>query len=72
MQLIDGFASELSLEILSTTAYILDANPNFSFEKVLNAIGEWSIRKRKLFKEEYVRTAYEHLMRYREFGVNLQ
>jgi O-acetyl-ADP-ribose deacetylase (regulator of RNase III)/uncharacterized protein YwgA len=68
VQLINGFTSELSLEILSTTAYILDANPNFSFEEVLNAIGEWSIRKRKLFKEEYVRVAYEHLMKYREVG----
>ena len=37
------------------------AHPNFCFEEVLHKIGVWIIRKIKLFKEEYVRTAYEHL-----------
>ncbi len=70
MHLINGFTSELSLEILSTTAYILDAKPDLSFKQLMESISEWSIRKHKLFKEEYVRTAYNHLINYQGFPIN--
>jgi O-acetyl-ADP-ribose deacetylase (regulator of RNase III) len=60
--LIDGFSSELSLEILATTDFILKDNPSLTLEGVMNAI--WSNRKKELFKEEYVSIAYNHLMNY--------
>ncbi len=64
IKLITGFTSELSLEILSTIAYILDENPNYTLENVLSAIKKWSDRKEKLFKDEYVKVAYSHLKEY--------
>ena len=66
LQMFSGFTSELSLEILSSTAYILDDHPDYTFEQVLQAIKQWSPRKAKLFKEEYVRTAFNHLISYQE------
>ena len=64
IKLITGFTSELSLEILSTTAFILDNNPNFNIEQIMEAINQWSDRKGRLFKEEYIRVAYNHLLEY--------
>jgi len=63
--LINGFASELSLEILATTAFILQEHPKSSFEQVMDRISQWSERKKKLFKKEYVQAAYDHLNSYR-------
>lgn len=60
-ELINGFTSELSLEILSTTAYILEQNPSFTYNEVLTTIIKWSDRKARLFKPEYVQSAYDHL-----------
>lgn len=61
---LSGFTSELSLEILATVDYILAENPNASFEAVMQAIAGWNIRKKELFKEEYVHTSYEYLHQY--------
>ena len=63
--LIDGFSSELSLEILATTDFILQSKPGYSLEEVMNAISQWNDRKNNLFKKEYVEIAYKHLMQYR-------
>ena len=63
--LINGFASELSLEILATVAFILDQQPGLSIQQVMENVARWSERKEKLFKEEYVQTAYDHLLNYR-------
>lgn len=68
--LITGFTSELSLEILSTVAYIMDNNPTYGIEKVMHAVKEWSIRKRNLFKDEYVRIAYDHLLKYQGLSLS--
>jgi O-acetyl-ADP-ribose deacetylase (regulator of RNase III)/uncharacterized protein YwgA len=62
IHLINGFSSELSLEILATTDFILRDNPSLSLEGVMNAI--WKNRKKELFKEEYVSIAYKHLLDY--------
>jgi O-acetyl-ADP-ribose deacetylase (regulator of RNase III) len=64
--LINGFHSELSLEILATTAYILETNRDYSIEQVMEAIGQWSSRKGELFKQEYVAIAYNHLQAYQD------
>jgi O-acetyl-ADP-ribose deacetylase (regulator of RNase III) len=66
VSLISGFTSELSLEILSSVSFILDENPNFSYEQVKEEIGRWSKRKQKLFKDEFLAVAYNHLINYRE------
>jgi len=65
VKLIDGFSSELSLEILATTDFILQSHPGYSLEEVMNAISQWNDRKNNLFKKEYVEIAYKHLMQYR-------
>ncbi len=64
LKLINGFTSELSLEILATTDYILHQKPGSSLEEVLVAIGQWNRRKSELFKSEYVGIAYKHLNHY--------
>jgi O-acetyl-ADP-ribose deacetylase (regulator of RNase III) len=65
IDLINGFASELSLEILSTVAFILERQPALPFQQVMEDVARWSERKKKLFKEEYVQAAYDHLLNYR-------
>ena len=59
--LIGNFCSELSLEILATTDFILKDNPSFTLDEVMNAINAWSIRKNQLFTKDLVSIAYNHL-----------
>lgn len=61
IRFLSGFTSELSLEILATVDYILVQNPEYSEDEVMKAISNWNIRKKELFKYEYVQTAYKHL-----------
>jgi len=70
MELINGFTSELPLEILATTAYILDKNPDSSLPQVIEAIQQWSPRKSELFKPAYIEVAYTHLLNYRNLSMN--
>jgi hypothetical protein len=65
LKLLNGFTSELSLEILATTDFILQQSPNSSLDEVLIAISGWNKRKSELFKKEYVAIAFEHLSNYR-------
>ncbi len=67
---VSDFTSELSLEILSTVAFILDENPRLALKEVMQSIRYWSSRKGKLFKEDYVKTAYEHMLSYQDFKFN--
>lgn len=64
VNLIDGFQSELSLEILASVDFILSQYPGYTQEKVFSEIQTWSERKRKLIKKEYVDIAYSHLKCY--------
>lgn len=66
IRFISGYTSELSLEILATVDFILAENPKYTLEQVNQAISGWNMRKKELFKEEYVERAYHHLMNYRE------
>ncbi len=61
LQLLCGFTSDLSLEILASVDFILQEHPLFSLSEVTTAIGQWSERKRRLFKKEYIDIAYKHL-----------
>ena len=66
LKLISGFSSELSLEVLATTDFVLHEHPNYDLEETISAVRKWNNRKNNLFKDEYIRIAYDHLMEYRE------
>lgn len=61
---LSGYTSELSLEILATVDFILEENPAFSLDEVMQQIASWNDRKRFLFKEEHVKTSYDYLKSY--------
>jgi hypothetical protein len=65
IQFLSGFTSELSLEILATVDFILAQHPTYSIEEVMVAIAGWNMRKKELFKKEYVQTSYNYLNQYR-------
>lgn len=60
--LIGNFCSELSLEILATTDFILKDHPNYSLDEVMKDINSWSSRKNQLFTRDLVSIAYDHLL----------
>ncbi|KEQ30342.1 phosphatase [Pedobacter antarcticus 4BY] len=63
-QVIDGFESTLSLEILSSIHYLLSEDPKLSQKQLLSKIQTWNDRKRQMIKEEYIEIAVEHLANY--------
>lgn len=65
VRFIAGYTSELSLEILASISFILDEQPELTLAEVKSEIAAWNIRKEKLFKDEYMRVAYDHLLEYR-------
>ena len=58
---LQNFTSELSLEILSTVDLILAKNPHYTIEEVQKDI--WTDRKKKLFKQDSIERAYNHLQK---------
>ena len=66
MHLITGFESALSLEVLSTVAFILQDNPSYDESQVLVAVQEWSERKKAIMPKRYVDIAYQHLQAYKD------
>jgi O-acetyl-ADP-ribose deacetylase (regulator of RNase III)/uncharacterized protein YwgA len=62
---LSGYTSELSLEILATVDYILVQNPKYSLDEVMTAISSWNMRKKELFKREYVKASYDYLNQYK-------
>lgn len=65
VQFLAGFTSELSLEILATVDFILAQNPHYTTDQVMEAISGWNIRKKELFKKEYVEASYAYLNNYK-------
>ena len=61
IRLISGFESTLALEVLATVDFIRHENPGISLDDTINAIHNWPDRKTKLFKNEYIQIAYDHL-----------
>ncbi|MBK9151156.1 MAG: macro domain-containing protein [Saprospiraceae bacterium] len=61
---LSGFTSELSLEILATVDFILAQHPDYTIDQVMHSIAEWNLRKKELFKQSYVETAYLHLKKH--------
>ena len=46
---------------LTSVDFIRHNNPGISLEDTIAAIHNWSERKNKLFKNEYIQIAYDHL-----------
>ncbi len=61
IKLISGFESALALEVLASVDFVRHCNPGITLEDTITAIHEWSDRKSKLFKDEYIQIAYDHL-----------
>lgn len=61
---ISGFETELSLEVLSSVAYLLEKNPAQSLDEVKEGIHSWNNRKKHLFKDKYIEIAFKHLKSY--------
>lgn len=64
IQFLAGYTSELSLEILATVDFILSKHPQYTIDEVMQSIAEWNIRKKELFKQEYVQASYTYLKNY--------
>lgn len=61
VNLISGFQSTFSLEVLASVDYVMKENPGISLEDTIQKVWEWSDRKKSLFKEQYIKIAYDHL-----------
>lgn len=64
VQFLAGFTSELSLEILATVDFITAQNPQYSIDEVIKAIANWNMRKKELFKHEFIQASYNYLKNY--------
>jgi len=62
--IIDGFETTLSLEILSSAHFLLSENPKLTEEQLLEKIHDWNERKKNLVTKEYIKIAMEHLNNY--------
>jgi O-acetyl-ADP-ribose deacetylase (regulator of RNase III)/uncharacterized protein YwgA len=67
-ELIDGFESSLSLEILSSIDFLLSENPRLSTDELLAKIQSWNARKKELIDKEHIEIA---LMRLKDYGSQL-
>ena len=60
-QLIEGFESPLGMELLATVDYLLDAREADDIPTLVQAVGAWNERKRKVLTPEYIGLAFERL-----------
>lgn len=64
LKLIEGFESTLSMEILSSTHFLLRENNKLSQKELLEKIQSWNDRKKNLIKEKYIDLALKRLQDY--------
>jgi hypothetical protein len=62
--LIKGFESTLSLEILSSIHFLRSQDKNLTKKDLLEKIQSWNDRNKNLIKEEYIEIALKHLEDY--------
>lgn len=62
--IIDGFETTLSLEILSSAHFLLSENPKLTEDQLFEKIQDWNERKKNLVTKEYINIAMEHLQNY--------
>ena len=55
------YCSVHGVEVLASVDFIRHNNPGISLKDIIAAIHNWSERKNKLFKNEYIQIAYDHL-----------
>ncbi|TAD95743.1 MAG: phosphatase [Bacteroidetes bacterium] len=58
--LLNGFQSALSLEILATIDFV-SQKEDLEIQEIRHKIDQWSGRKEKLFKDQYIQIAFKHL-----------
>lgn len=63
--IIDGFETTLSLEILSSAHFLISENPTLTEDQLFEKIQDWNERKKNLVTKEYINIAMEHLSNYR-------
>lgn len=62
--IIDGFETTLSLEILSSAHFLISENPTLTEDQLFEKIQDWNERKKNLVTKEYISVALEHLRNY--------
>ncbi len=63
-KVIQGFETTLSLEILSSTHFLLSENPKATEDELFEKIQDWNERKKNLIAKEYINIAVNHLNNY--------
>jgi O-acetyl-ADP-ribose deacetylase (regulator of RNase III) len=63
LRTIDGFEGPYAIELLASTHWVAANEECRTAEQAWSAIQLWSSRKRRLFTEEHVRTAWDSLVR---------
>jgi len=63
--LIDGFESSLSLEILSSVDFLLSEQPTLSVEELVKQIQSWNDRKKLLIDREQIEIALNRLTKHK-------
>lgn len=61
LKMIDGFESSFAIEILATVAYIRKQTPGIDLNGTVAGVKAWSERKARLFSENHIKMAYDHL-----------
>lgn len=71
-EIIDGFESMYGMELLSTVHWITlqDAGASSNWQRAAQLVQEWTDRKAKLFTEEHVRIAWNHLAELKINGID--
>jgi O-acetyl-ADP-ribose deacetylase (regulator of RNase III)/uncharacterized protein YwgA len=66
-QLIDGFETPFSLELLATVDFILKEHPSYTPEDILANIQNWTNRKKELMKLYHIQVAKKRLSEYQGY-----
>lgn len=62
-RIIEGFETPYGLELLATTDWIMKRHPDASVDvkRAIDLFRAWNERKKKVFKESHILTAWRHL-----------
>ncbi len=66
-QLIDGFETPLSIELLGAIDFIIQNKKTFDIDEIESDISNWTRRKKDLMKPYYIHIAFDRLMEFEEF-----
>ena len=58
---IEGFETPYGMELLSSIHWVCNRNSAKNVEQAIQGIYQWNDRKRKIFKEEHIKIAWERL-----------